>query len=230
MKYYNPTLKETLDDQVLIDTFGSREALIENGWFPLFVESITSCTIKPLWCQELVLGTPTKIANDEAYLVKHEAVNISMPFTELKTFALKFINEKRKYHENGGFLTPEGVSIHTDTKTQQIVAEAVRKIEENIIQEPVNWLSSTGFIELSLFQLKQISAAISLHIQYCFNRQKECWDAINLINESDANAMDNLLNLDLDSKWPIPASSEEPLIEQKTNPDATTETKVSEPI
>ena len=207
MQYFNPTTKAIEEDAALLASLGlvSVTDLNSHGWYMLFVESPLSATLVPKWFQTLQLGEPSKIPNDNAYVQKFELVPVDKPAAELKAELLEAINNKRKAAESGGFVTLDGHKIHSDQKTQQTVAEAARKIEEGVIQEPINWLSTDSFMSLTLLQLKQIGAGIAMHVQYCFNRQKQLWDEVQAIDLTSATAKEQLFAVAVDSGWPTPA-------------------------
>jgi hypothetical protein len=207
MYLYNPTTSQTKLAVELQPELGeyNKENYSQAGWFVVFIQTKENSNIQPRWYEDLALATPVKLSNEDAYVQQYETAVRAATYVELKEQALEYINNKRKVAESSGFVTPDGYRIRTDQKTQQTVAEAVRKIEEGVIQEPVNWLSTEGFMSLTLLQLKQIGAGIAMHVQYCFNRQKQLWDEVQAIDATSLTAKEQLFAVGVDSGWPTPA-------------------------
>lgn len=77
----------------------------------------------------------------------------------------KYISAYRREVENGG-LEVGGVLVQTDSESRANLLGALQ------LGVSVNWKTRGGFVELTPEQISDISSAVGLHIQKCFNAEK----------------------------------------------------------
>lgn len=203
MFVYSPTTNHVLPLASAEMQYGKYDQSTYNaaGYYFMFRDDPIGHNLK--WFEELVLDTPVQ-QGEFGYIQRYVAVPKPLSFDSAKAQLIEYIDNRRKVAESSGFITPDGHKIRSDQKTQQTVAEAVRKIEEGVIQEPINWLSTDGFMSLTLLQLKQFGAGIAMHVQCCFNRQKQLWDEVQAIDLTSETAKEQLFAVAVDSGWPTP--------------------------
>ncbi len=86
----------------------------------------------------------------------------------------------RKTIEQQGVVLPTGVVVQSDVESQGKIAQTIQSIDLGMIDEPVNWKASTGFVPLSRDDLLLIGRAVARHVQRSFDAEMAVVEQINV--------------------------------------------------
>jgi hypothetical protein len=103
---------------------------------------------------------------------------IQMPsLDELKAKLLKLATAKRWEVETGGMTLPDGTEVQTGSDDQaRITAVLVSAGLAGV--EAVNFKSASGWVSLTIDQVRAIAGAIGQHVQACFDAERAHHEAI----------------------------------------------------
>lgn len=81
--------------------------------------------------------------------------------------------ELRWRRETGGLDLPGGRRIITTRESQAQIVGVLSSISLGLIQEPVEWKLSTGWVDLSADDVTAIAGAVADHVRKCFVAERE---------------------------------------------------------
>ena len=70
--------------------------------------------------------------------------------------------------ETGGVTLQNGFFARTDRETRAALREAVSTLHDGLMQDPIQWKTPAGWVDLTLDELEPITAAVAAHVQRCF--------------------------------------------------------------
>lgn len=109
------------------------------------------------------------------------------------------ITHKRWEIEIGGLTLPNGVKILTSIDDQNRIATSIQGMETAGLNE-IDFKSYSGWVKLTLAELKQISIAVTMHVEQCFAREcalhKMCDEA------NTAEELKRIVEEEIDKGWP----------------------------
>lgn len=101
--------------------------------------------------------------------------------------------------ETGGLLLPGGMHIDTGRNDQNAITRIIANAEEAGI-EAVNFKAASGWVTVSLAQVREIACAVARHVQACYDRERALHEAIDAAGEDPA----ALALIDVTAGWPAP--------------------------
>jgi hypothetical protein len=175
----------------------SRIALIRGGWVANVIEAeLAFAQALPGYDHVMEAGS----AGPGWLLVDGVLVHPAQVSTEDLAEAKRRLRERatalRWERETGG-ITVGGVRVLTGIEDQNRIATA-------LIGAPatLDFKAESGWVTLTLADLKGIAEAITTHVQACFSAERAHHEAIDAIASIEAAAQ-----YDLDSGWPTPSGS-----------------------
>lgn len=148
------------------------------------------------------------IAQSEGKSIKVvEGKIVALDFPQnLTSEALKEkITNKRWKIETGGLMLPSGVHVATGIDDQNRITSVIANAELAGV-EVVDFKAASGWVSVTVAELKAVAAAIALHVQQCFTAERmhhEAIDALEQLHADDAQALQQSLEAyDLEQGWP----------------------------
>lgn len=162
------------------------------GWYPEAIEYPNlpeDCiTVSDALWQSL-LGKPIAVGPDG---VPYERLPTPInPREALKAAA----TAKRWEVETGGITLPGGVQVGT-TKADQDRVTSVMANAESAGVTSVDFKATSGWVTLSIPEIKAISKAVTLYVQACFTAERAHHEAIDAASDAA------LASYDVDAGWP----------------------------
>lgn len=99
------------------------------------------------------------------------------PLQPHKDAKIKLVTDLRRRKETGGILV-NGALIATGIDDQNRITSVIANAELAGVAE-VDFKTANGWVTLSITQVKEMAAAIALHVQLCFTKERAVSDAIN---------------------------------------------------
>lgn len=103
---------------------------------------------------------------------------------------------KRWAVETGGITLAGGLSVLTGIEDQDRINAAITNMERYELEE-IDFKAASGWVTLTLAELRDIGREIALHVQACFSAERAHHEAIELLA-----AIDDAENYDVDAGWP----------------------------
>lgn len=115
------------------------------------------------------------------------------------------ITAKRWQIETGGLTLPNGVHVATGIDDQNRITSVITNAELAGV-EVVDFKAASGWVSVTVAELKAVAAAIALHVQRCFTAERahhEAIDALEQLHADDTQALQQALETyDLEQGWP----------------------------
>jgi hypothetical protein len=93
--------------------------------------------------------------------------------------ALKDYAAARRFDlEVGGMVSNTFGPLLTDRDTRALIAQTIQSIDLNIVQAPINWKASTGFVQLDRASFVAIATEVAAFVQTTFDKEAEADDKI----------------------------------------------------
>lgn len=127
---------------------------------------------------------------------------VARPVDQVYQLKIADLASLRWQKQNAGTIL-NGVPILTDDDSQSKILGA----RLSIMIDPTlvfNWKTPIGFIPLGQTEITEISDAVRLHIQACFDTEMTHIDALTALN--DANDAQGIIDYDITAGWPITLS------------------------
>lgn len=107
------------------------------------------------------------------------------------------VTQKRWEVETGGITMPTGVRVATGTEDQNRITSVIANAESAGLKD-VDFKSESGWVTLTLPELKDIAKAIALHVQACFSAERRHHEAVDALDPEEQDALDAY---DINSGW-----------------------------
>lgn len=130
----------------------------------------------------------------EVYDLEPEQVEVNI--VAVKERLIEAATAKRWAVETGGMVLPGGVQIATTTEDQNRITSVIANAERAGVLS-VDFKASSGWISLSLDELKGIADAIALHVQACFTAERTHHETIALLTTAQ-----DVKDYDVNENWP----------------------------
>ena len=101
----------------------------------------------------------------------------------------------RWQHETGGLTLPGGATVGTTIDDQNRITSVIANAQLAGVAS-VDFKAQSGWVTLSLAQVRGIAAAIALHVQACFSAERTHHEAIAVASETE------LMAYDINTGWP----------------------------
>lgn len=115
------------------------------------------------------------------------------------------ITSKRWQIETGGLTLHTGVHVATGIDDQNRITSVIANAELAGV-ESVDFKAASGWVSVTVAELKAVAAAIALHVQQCFTAERvhhEAIDALEQLHAEDAQALQQALAAyDIEQGWP----------------------------
>lgn len=117
----------------------------------------------------------------------------------------KTATQKRWQVETGGITLPNGVHVATGIDDQNRITSVIANAELAGVSS-VDFKAASGWVSVTVAELKAVAAAIALHVQQCFTAERmhhEAIDAIAAQHEADPEGLQAALAAyDTTRGWP----------------------------
>ena len=100
-----------------------------------------------------------------------------------------------RQHETGGLTLPGGVRVATGVEDQNRITSVIANAELAGV-ESMDFKAESGWVTLSLDQVRGIAAAVALHVHACYAAERAHHDAIAAASETE------LMAYDINTGWP----------------------------
>lgn len=104
-------------------------------------------------------------------------------FEELRAALMTAVTAKRWAVENGGLTLPGGIRVLTGKSDQDRITSVIVNSEIAGI-ESVDFKADSGWVTVTIAELKQLARAIALHVQACFTAERAHHEAIQALTTS----------------------------------------------
>lgn len=111
---------------------------------------------------------------------------------------LKMLSKAKRTEIEKSGLEIGGIQLKTSVEDQNRITSIITNAEFASI-ESVDFKSESGWVVLSLDQIKGLAGAIASHIQKCFSVNK----AIDTKIDTDINTQEDIDNFDINQEWEI---------------------------
>lgn len=115
------------------------------------------------------------------------------------------ITAKRWQIETGGLTLPNGVHVATGIDDQNRITSVIANAELAGVSS-VDFKAASGWVSVTVAELKAVAAAIALHVQRCFTAERahhEAIDALAAQYEADPEGLQSALQAyDTEQGWP----------------------------
>lgn len=139
-------------------------------------------------------GEPTLNATGDAYV---QAFTVEeLPLDTAKERLKSRVTALRFSHETGGVSLGNGVSILTGIDDQNRIASTIQGMELAGVAS-TSFKAASGWVTLTLAELKTISTAVVAHVQACFQRERTLHETIDA-----ATSIAELGAIDVTAGWP----------------------------
>lgn len=108
------------------------------------------------------------------------------------------VTAKRWESETGGITLPNGTRVLTGKSDQNRITSVIVNAEIAGIQS-VDFKSDSGWVTLSIGEIKGIAAAIGAHVQACFTAERMHHEAIAALDAA------GIETYDINTGWPVAA-------------------------
>lgn len=171
MNYLQISTKRLVTPFVLRNSFGidpyDPEAAFAKGFAR--VEYMNYPKPDPMYYEVKAKPELTKMSEDR-YVQEFDI--IGLPLHDVSQVVKAKVTDKRWAVETGGITLPTGVKVLTGIEDQNRVATSIQGMEAAGLNE-IDFKSSSGWVKLTLGELKAISVAITMHVEGCFARECE---------------------------------------------------------
>lgn len=117
------------------------------------------------------------------------------PPSKLRQNLTRAITEKRKQVETGGVTFPNGMTVSTGIDDQNRITSVIANADLSGVTS-VDFKAESGWITLSLEQVKGIAIAIALHVQACFTAERNHHQNVDALTDEE------LASYDITTGWP----------------------------
>lgn len=171
MNYLQISTKRVVTPLVLRNSFGldpyNPEEAFKKGFAR--IEYMVYPQPDPMYYTVKAKPELTKMS-EERYVQEFDIVGL--PVSDVSKVVKAKVTDKRWEVETGGLILPNGVKVLTAIEDQNRVATSIQGMEAAGLDE-IDFKSSSGWVKLTLAELKQISVAITMHVEGCFARECE---------------------------------------------------------
>lgn len=129
---------------------------------------------------ELVNGTYRRTWNETPW-----------PPSKLRQNLMRAITDKRKQVETGGVTFPNGMTVSTGIDDQNRITSVIANADLSGVTS-VDFKAESGWITLTLDQVKGIAIAIALHVQACFTAERNHHQNVEALSDEDLAAYNYL--------------------------------------
>lgn len=192
---------KTEDRTILLDEF----ALLENGHLPneqdlnardiyRLVDEIPPHNSDTHYPEKLLSSYWEKI--DNVYHVRYKLV--ARDINGLKRSKKEEVTAKRWEVLTGGITLPNGVKVGTNNDDQNRISSVVSNAHLAGLTDSskIDFKSNSGWVSITLSELKQIVGLIGNHIQQCFSLERAQHEAIDTLSDAD-----DIVNFDYKTAW-----------------------------
>lgn len=141
---------------------------------------------------------PTKMDGQKGRYVQEFDV-IDRPLDELKANVKAKVTEKRWAIETGGITLPNGVKVLTGIEDQNRVATSIQGMTEANL-DTIDFKADSGWVKLTLAELKAVSVAVTHHVEMCFARERALHEQIDTC--TSAKSLEQIAEKDINEGWP----------------------------
>lgn len=117
------------------------------------------------------------------------------PKLKIRQNLFRAITEKRKQVETGGITFPNGMRVATGIDDQNRITSVIGNAELAGVAS-VDFKAESGWISLTLNDIRMIAAAIALHVQACFSVERQHYTTLEALPDEE------LLGFNFNTGWP----------------------------
>lgn len=118
------------------------------------------------------------VIEGERVVATYEVVDIDIE--ELRQSKLQAATDMRWHVMTGGMMLPSGVQVGTDIDDQNRITSVVANAELAGLtdSDEVDFKAASGWVRITIAQVKQIAGAIGQHVQSCYSAERAHHEAI----------------------------------------------------
>ena len=118
-----------------------------------------------------------------------------LPAEQVRADLMDAATSKRWDVMTGGVTLPGGISVGTTTDDQNRITSVIANAQLAGV-ESMDFKAESGWVTLSLDQVRGIAAAVALHVHACYSAERQHHDAINVATDAE------LYDYDINTGWP----------------------------
>ncbi|MBB5862583.1 DUF4376 domain-containing protein [Xanthomonas sp. 3058] len=122
--------------------------------------------------------------------------NAAPETVETMRAALRALTTQRRWEFETGGIAIGGVQVGTSTEDQNRISTVLAAADLGTV-ETVDFKANSGWVTLTLGEIRGIAAAISSHVQACFTAERAHHEAIDALD-----SIEELQAYDVSSGWP----------------------------
>lgn len=128
-----------------------------------------------------------------------------IPIEKIRDTKLRAATDMRWEVMSGGVTLPNGMVVETDETSFNRVTSVIAGYESSGLTEYsiISFKTSTGFVKLSIAEVKQIAGLMGTHMQACFAAEEAHYKAIDLLETRE-----DIANYDVSTGWPNQGENE----------------------
>ena len=169
------------------------------GWFTSDVISNRIVEVEPPLTSETVVVGELR-ANwtgvEWLELPYYQSESVDSNLQTLKDSLTAAVTEKRWLCEISGVTLPSGVKVSTTIEDQNRITSVVSNAELAGVAT-VDFKSASGWVTLSIEQVKGIAVFIARHVQDCFSAERKHHEAI-----AQLTSLEEVQSYNIDLHWP----------------------------
>lgn len=164
-------LKSLTNEVLNVDNTEDRDNLLRHGWKELMPEEIKTAGMEGYEAYVSPLNTVINTDGSITFTPPVPEGSLdNLTVDKAREQVKSAITSKRWEIETGGVTLPNGVKILSGVDDQNRIATSIQGMETAGLNE-IDFKSSSGWVKLTLADLKQISVAITMHVEKCFARE-----------------------------------------------------------
>lgn len=121
---------------------------------------------------------------------------LEQKLNEQKGILYKQITEFRWMKESGGILLPNGIKIASSREDQNRITSVISNAELAGIEE-VSFKAASGWVTMTIADIKAIAATVARHVQACFNNERFHHETV-----AELSTFKEALEYRYDTGWP----------------------------
>ncbi len=142
--------------------------------------------------QAINAGKTVRIDGEQVHLIDPPAPTLD----ELKAALKVAATARRRSVEAGGLALPFGARVDTASDDQDRITSTIAGMEACAI-EAVDFKAASGWISLTLAEIKAVRAAVALHVQACFSAERMHHEAIDALATAE-----DVAGYEVETGWP----------------------------
>ena len=159
--------------------------------------------VEPTFETEIIIAQDEEGNDKEVTLYKNGVQRFEVRDKEITSADIDTLKAAKKEEatsrrwevETVGLMFPNGVLIKTAKEDQDRILSVIINAERDGITE-INFKAPSGWVDISVYALKQIAKTLTRYVQHCFNIERYHHEQIDLLEEYQ-----EIYNYDISTNW-----------------------------